>query len=128
MLMRPLRNCSMMSEDDKIYNLLFNVQRIVENTFGILARRWRIFLKLNEMPPETVSVIVLDTTCRCNMWQNTITNISNFGIHCEWEMTTCMLLPTHSKKFQQEDSPNSTSKTTSVLNMVVLDEAFYSKR
>ncbi|KAK5648168.1 hypothetical protein RI129_003060 [Pyrocoelia pectoralis] len=52
----PFRN---MTRNQRIFNYrLSRVRRIVENTFGILANRFRILLHVNALEPQKVCIIV----------------------------------------------------------------------
>ncbi|XP_049863790.1 uncharacterized protein LOC126361872 [Schistocerca gregaria] len=75
-LMRPYSKAAI---TEKVYNYRHSrARRTVENAFGILAGRWRIFLKPIETQPETANLIVLASTCLHDMLWNTLTNISLF--------------------------------------------------
>ena len=59
-LMRPFpRGTACLSQDELVFNYrLSRARRIVENAFGILVQRWRIFSrKLNLLPDNADSVI-----------------------------------------------------------------------
>lgn len=67
-MMRPYSRNSIVSEHEKIYNYRHSrARRTVENAFGILAGRWRIFLKPIETQPESADYIVLSACCLHNM-------------------------------------------------------------
>lgn len=67
-LMRPYSKNSIKSDEEKIYNYRHSrARRTVENAFGILAGRWRVFLKPIETQPETCDYIVLAACCLHNM-------------------------------------------------------------
>jgi hypothetical protein len=73
----PLKSCLLRpyskhhqggDESKKIYkNRLSRAQRVVENAFGILASRWRVFRRPLEVQPETVDKVVLASCCLHNM-------------------------------------------------------------
>lgn len=60
-LMKPYSHTSMKKEEIIFNYRLSRARRIVENTFGILASRFRILLQTINLSPEKVSTIVL--TC-----------------------------------------------------------------
>lgn len=68
-LLRPYsRHHLLGDESKKIFNYrLSRARRIVENAFGILTSRWRVFLKPLEVQPETVDKVVLAACCLHNM-------------------------------------------------------------
>ena len=52
--------CRNQSRAQRIYNYrLSRARRVVENAFGILANRWRVFLTHINLAPETVEQLVL---------------------------------------------------------------------
>lgn len=72
-MMRPFpgRGCS---EDQQFFNYrLSRARRIVENTFGILAARWRIFFTKIAVTPHTTKDIVKATCVLHNMLQQQTT-------------------------------------------------------
>ena len=55
-------------ESKKIYHYgLSRSRRIVENVFGILVLRWRVFRRPLKVQPETVDKVVLASCCLHNM-------------------------------------------------------------
>jgi DDE superfamily endonuclease len=67
-LMRPFSRNSLTGKAEKIFNYrLSRARRIVENAFGILTARWRIFRKPIDLHPDTVDSIVLAACCLHNM-------------------------------------------------------------
>ena len=58
-LMRPYSGKSLVNEKRKIFNYrLSRTRRIIENTFGIIVARWRIFQTTINTEPERVEKIV----------------------------------------------------------------------
>lgn len=56
------------TDREQIYNYrLSRARRIVENAFGILVSRFRVFEKPIPLPPESADVIVL-ATCSLHNW------------------------------------------------------------
>lgn len=67
-IMRPFAKNSINGDQEFFFNYrLSRARRVVENAFGILAGRWRVFLKPLEVQPETVDSIVLASCCLHNM-------------------------------------------------------------
>lgn len=66
--MRPYSKTDIRNnEPNKIYNYrLSRARRIVENAFGILRARWRVFAKPMEVQPYMVDKIILATCCLHN--------------------------------------------------------------
>ena len=54
-------------ESKKIYKYRLSRSRIVENVFGILASRWRVYRQPLEVQPESVDKVVLASCCLRNM-------------------------------------------------------------
>lgn len=67
-LLRPYsKNDLLNNEPNKIFNYrLSRARRIVENAFGILRARWRVFQGPMQVQPEMVDKIVLATCCLHN--------------------------------------------------------------
>lgn len=67
-LMRPFpRPSTVEDERKKIYNLrLSRARRVVENAFGILVQKWRIFLRPIDLEIEAVIDVVKATCCLHN--------------------------------------------------------------
>lgn len=59
-LMRPFPNRQARSDTqkEKFNNCLCATRRIVENAFGILAQKWRIFLRPLELKPENCKKVI----------------------------------------------------------------------
>lgn len=56
-----------LSEAKRIFNYrLSRARRIIENTFGILASKWRVFRKPITLYPDAVDKIILATVCLHN--------------------------------------------------------------
>ena len=70
--MKPFPHLSL-EVDKRVYNYrLSRARRVVENAFGILANRFRIFLTPIALPPVTVEQIVLETCSLHNMLRTEI--------------------------------------------------------
>lgn len=67
-LMRPYsKNDVRNNEPNKIFNYrLSRARRIVENAFGILRSRWRVFAGPMSVQPDMVDKIILATCCLHN--------------------------------------------------------------
>ena len=58
--MRPYPGKALTFETRKIFNYrLSRARRVIENTFGILVARWRVFQKPIDAKPERVETIIL---------------------------------------------------------------------
>lgn len=68
-LLRPYSRHHLVGNKEKrIYNYRLSwARRIVENAFGILASRWRVFRRPLDVQPETADKIVLAACCLHNM-------------------------------------------------------------
>ena len=74
--MRPFAGKQLTDETSKIFNYRLSRARIIENTFGILVSRWKIFQKPTEGKPVLVEKIVLAATALHNYLQQTD------NVHC----------------------------------------------
>lgn len=64
--MKPISG-RMFPNRERIYNYrISRARRCIENTFGIMSARWRVFHKTIFAPPETADKIVKATTCLHN--------------------------------------------------------------
>ena len=70
--MRPFSRKSLTNERRKIFNYrLSRARRIIENTFGILVSRWRVFQTPINATPEKVEKIILATVALHNYLRQT---------------------------------------------------------
>lgn len=61
----PYRN---LEKEKRIFNYrLSRAQRVVENAFGILAHRWRVFLTTIKLSPDKVTDIIFAACCLHNL-------------------------------------------------------------
>ncbi|XP_067130354.1 putative nuclease HARBI1 [Centruroides vittatus] len=61
-MMKPFRQADLISQDRKIYNYrVSRARRIVENAFGILASRFRIFHTAINLQPRKIESVVMAT-------------------------------------------------------------------
>ena len=66
-LMRPFSKASLTNFRRKIYNFRHSrARRVIENTFGILVARWRIFHRVINAKPDHVDSIIKATVCLHN--------------------------------------------------------------
>lgn len=69
-IMRPYPGKGGLSKEQQVFNYrLSRARRIVENAFGILAARWRIYHTKMEVAPELVVGIIKATTVLHNLLQ-----------------------------------------------------------
>ncbi|KAL4126547.1 hypothetical protein QTP88_010768 [Uroleucon formosanum] len=68
-LMRPYSRVSVTgNERNKTFNYrLSRARRVMENAFGILSARWRVFRTVIQVQPNSVDKIVLSACCLHNM-------------------------------------------------------------
>ena len=70
--MRPYPGTQLV-EASKVFNYrLSRARRIVENAFGILAARWRIYQRRLQLDPKNVERVVKATCCLHNFLQNDV--------------------------------------------------------
>ena len=66
------------SDEDAVFNYrLSRTRLVIENSFGILATRWRIFLQPMQSNVETVNAIIRATICLHNFLRQT-----NIAVYC----------------------------------------------
>lgn len=66
-LMKPYPYCNL-DKEKRIFNCrLSRAQRVVENSFCILAHRWRVFLTTTKLSPEKVIDIIFAACCLHNL-------------------------------------------------------------
>ncbi|KAJ8891803.1 hypothetical protein PR048_004357 [Dryococelus australis] len=77
-VMKPFRQTELMSLERRIYNYrVSRARRIVENVFGILASRFRIFHTAINLHPKNIEPIVLTT---CLLHDVLVKSVQNGGI------------------------------------------------
>ena len=65
-LMKPYPHRNL-GKEKRIFNYrLSRARKVVENAFGILAHRWRVFLTTIKLSPDKVTDIILATCCLHN--------------------------------------------------------------
>ncbi|XP_049542544.1 uncharacterized protein LOC125955453 [Anopheles darlingi] len=71
-MMRPYPKANSVNDakKTKFNTQLSRARRIVENAFGILSRKWRIFLRAIECNPQNVDIIVQAACCLHNFLLN----------------------------------------------------------
>jgi hypothetical protein len=66
-VMKPFPFCNL-AKEKRIFNYrLSRARRVVENAFGILAHRWRVFLTTIKLSPEKVTGIIFAACCLHNL-------------------------------------------------------------
>ena len=66
-ILKPYANRGLTPEQRVFNYRLSRARRVVENAFGILANRWRVFLTTIHLTPETVDSVVLATCALHNL-------------------------------------------------------------
>lgn len=62
-LLRPFPRAKKMSKEQRVYNYrLCRCRRVVENAFGILSQRWRVYFRPMNCKIETVQKVIQATT------------------------------------------------------------------
>lgn len=77
--MRPFpRAVVAQNEAKKVFNMRLNrARRVVENAFGILAQKWRVFFRPIEVEVDTAEHVVKAACCLHNYLRSTSTIIEN---------------------------------------------------
>lgn len=80
-LMKPFSSKNTTTYERRIYNYrLSRARRIVENAFGILANRFRVFLHIIPLDPDKVERIVLAACCLHNFLREHDSAQNNDGL------------------------------------------------
>ena len=65
-IMKPYPRQGLCDHEKKVFNYrLSRARRISENTFGIMAMRWRVLRQTLEVTPDHAIIIVRSTSDRC---------------------------------------------------------------
>ena len=94
--MRPYAGSSSLDEKKSVYNYRHSrARRVIENAFGILLARWRIYNTPIQAKPENVEKIVLATIALHNYLRQTdnTSYCPNGFIDCE--RSTSEIIPGH---------------------------------
>ncbi|GFO40814.1 protein alp1-like [Plakobranchus ocellatus] len=92
-VMRPYPGASATPEIDAYNYRHSQARRVVENAFGILAERWRVFHTKISVKPETVEKVVMATTILHNMLQRQGGGVAEPGEMAESAQQAASLLP-----------------------------------
>lgn len=66
-MLKPLSGTHL-QEDERIYNYrISRARRVIENAFGILVARFRIFESIINLLPESVDILILAGVCLHNL-------------------------------------------------------------
>lgn len=84
-MMKPYSNRNMTNEE-RIFNYrLSRARRVVENTFGILAHRWRCMLGTMQQDPDRAKIIVMAAICLHNLMRLRYPGVQNNDLDQEDE-------------------------------------------
>ena len=84
-MMKPYSNRNMTNEE-RIFNYrLSRARRVVENTFGILAHRWRCMLGTMQQDPDRAKIILMAAICLHNLMRLRYPGVQNNDLDQEDE-------------------------------------------
>lgn len=90
-LMKPYPRRFQQMEREKIYNYrLCRARRVVENTFGILASRFRVFRKPILLAPQT-TVKLIKASCALHNWIRKRNSVSSISVDIEDNESGCII-------------------------------------
>ena len=84
-LMKPFSHRNMSREERILNYRLSRARRVVENSFGILAHRFRCILTTMQQEPETVQLIVMAVLCLHNLMRTRYQGLQNMALDREDE-------------------------------------------
>jgi hypothetical protein len=93
-IMKPYSGRNAVSKERRIYNYRTSrARRIVENAFGILSNRFRIFLSPINLRPETVQLIVLASCALHNFLRDQVSANSDEDLVDTEDVATGVTVP-----------------------------------
>ena len=82
-MMKPFSHCAMTNEERMFNYRLSRARRVVENSFGILAYRWRCMLGTMQQEPHRAKIIVMAAICLHNLMRLRYSGLQNSDLDRE---------------------------------------------
>ena len=82
-MMKPFSYRAMTNEERMFNNRFSRARHVVENSFGILANRWRCMLVTMQQEPHRAKIIVMAAMCLHNLMRRRYAGLQNSDLDKE---------------------------------------------